>query len=135
MEDLQNVIVEHEAKKEDPIFRCVRSFFLYVTDGPQVVINVGENVRLRPESVAIHFHAGRLAPLNLPEHMQYEAIRDFRVEQEGRWVMISKGDVIEMEWQEAYPLLRQNLIGPKNFNLFGGTNYETQSVEKFLSEK
>lgn len=137
MEDSQNIIVEHEAKKEDPIFRCVRSFYLPVCDGPQIAVPKDALVRLKPETAQGHFEVGRIEPVGLPDRAQYEVMHEIRtLSPEGTYLTLYRGDKVEMSWPEAWPLLRERTIKPINFNLFtGGVQNATESDQKLLAKK
>lgn len=130
------IISEHEAKDGDPLFRCIRGFYLPVVDGPQLAILPGDIVRLKSTTAPMHFYAGRIEPVNLPDSVQYEALQEFRtISPEGTYLTLYRGDRVEMVWAEAFPLLRQHLIKPINYNLLGGTYHETESTQELLSKK
>lgn len=116
MEKEETIIEEMGSDKNCDLYRVFRSFYLTTKEGPPEIISKGALVRLTPMTARMNF-PNRIIPLSLKDPGQYEALAQFRIaDSEGKWEMIEKGDVLELSFQEALPLLQRFQIKP----LIGG---------------
>jgi hypothetical protein len=119
-EVLKPDMTQLDSTEVDPLCRVLRSFFLKVVDGPHQLAAAGMIVRLTKENALGLFYSNRIEPVGVLPVAEYEAIDNFRLVEDGKYVQIEKGDLLEFAWSEALPLLLKQQIKPKNFQLFGG---------------
>jgi hypothetical protein len=78
-------------------------------DGPPVVVPAGAEFLCTAEFFKELFYANRLSPWLL-DIDQYTVIRSFRTVQDGLFVDLALGAVLQLTRAEALDLLRKNLI-------------------------
>lgn len=119
------VIVEHGATEDDMLVRVTRGAFnLQVVDpekGPTQIVRYGDILRIKKETYDMNFYCNRIEPVELPT--QFKVIRWFRTIKDNLYLDLINGDIIELDRDEAIPLMRKELIEP-----IKETKYETKSA-------
>ena len=115
------VEVESGIKKKGVLTECLRGFRLKTVDGPLIDVLPGQKVELFDRRLIEDlFFCDRIRPISptIPAQAEYVVYKKFTTVVDGLFKQLYLGDVLELNYDEAIPLLKRRCVKPVNDSNF-----------------